>query len=111
METTNSAPIPPATLPATLQELRGFYATIPDEKWYVGEYHFDDACCALGHLGARIGKAARIKDQLRDRFGYEFPMQLVHANDGTHQFDSFGATPKTRVLAYLDSLLLAGGAQ
>jgi hypothetical protein len=109
----NSAPIPPATL----SELRDFYAAIPDEQWRTGGLGGNGRHCAIGHWckAADLSTEAAT-DGLYEAFGAAFPQfgdagyALYAANDGNGHWKQYGDTPKARVLAYLDSLLAGGAA-
>lgn len=82
--------------PTTLQELRDFFDSIPEDKWCVkkrGEMD-TDVHCAFGHIVAQMWDPYTLSRELK--FSH---MDLIQANDYSH------LGPKAGVLQYLDKQL------
>lgn len=78
------------------------FEAIPDKKWFVGDYHNKSKTkyCALGHCES---------DELGTTFESRALSHLLNGcaseiNDGLCGYDSYGKTPKQRILHALKML-------
>lgn len=79
--------------PQTLQELRDFFDSIPEDKWCRGKRGLagTDVHCAFGHMIAAFNE------------GYELCASLkITAAGLIHHNDYYHAGPKAGVLHFLD---------
>lgn len=82
--------------PQTLQELRQFFDSIPEDKWCRGRRGVlgTDIHCAFGHMVAAFNDGYDLCERLKVS-----PGTLIHYNDYYH------AGPKAGVLLYIDKCI------
>lgn len=83
--------------PETLQELRDFYANIPEANWCNHRNTIGQRHCAMQHLTELFGESVSIIDQITNGK----VVGVVEAND----YSPLG--PKAGVLEYIDNLITA----
>lgn len=82
------------------------FEAIPEENWIThaySDYRDDSRHCAMGHCGVRSCESTDEGIALSHLFDNS-GMNPMSVNDGDKGFESFGSTPKQRILHALNLL-------